>query len=214
MRRRTILGSVFSILALGVAVVFSGSARAQSVAQGYQATSQLSPGIIVQQDDKNPSQVEPLTSNNATKMLGVVVDANASPVSLSDDSAGLQVYVVTTGTYDVLVSNQNGVIHAGDYITISSLDGTGMKANTSSSTVLGKAANNFDGKTDVLNTTTLKKSSGGSVTVAIGRIPVAITIGRNPLLQSTLPDLPGFLARATENVANKPVNTAQAYLGL
>jgi hypothetical protein len=212
--RRTLLGSMLSLLAVVMAVAFGGHVDAQSVAQGYGASSQLSPGIIVQLDTANANNVEPLTSGNASKMFGVVIDANASPVSLSDGSTGTQVYVVTTGTYDVLVSNQNGVIRAGDYITISSLDGTGMKADTSSPLVLGKAADSFDGKTNVLNSTTLKNSNGGQVSIAIGRIPVEIAIGRNPLLESSLPNLPGFLSRATENVANKPVSTSRAYLGL
>src|SRR5580704_10247492 len=99
MFRRKMLGIVLSLLAIGLAIVCGGQVRAQSVAQGYGASSQLSPGIIVQLDTTNASQVEPLTSGNAAKMFGVVINANASPVSLSDGSTGTQVYVVTTGTY-------------------------------------------------------------------------------------------------------------------
>ena len=192
-----------------------GSARAQSVSQSYGADSQISPGIIVKLQDKDASKVEPLTEDSINKMLGVVVDANAAPVTLSNGTPkGIQVYVVTSGTFEVLVSNQNGVIHAGDYITISSLEGTGMKAGTAQTTVLGKATAGFDGKSGVLNTTTLKNSIGDQVNVAIGRIPVTVTVGRNPNLQINQPNLPGFLARASQNIANKPVSTARVYLSV
>ncbi len=50
--------------------------------------------------------------------------------------------------------------------------------------------------------------------MAIGQVPVAIDIGRNPLLQTTVANLPGFLQRASQSIANKPVNSIRVYLSL
>lgn len=204
---------------LGLLLVFSSTALAdtslsQSVTQGYGSTTTLQKGMIVMLDDKDPTKVDALTLATIAQMQGVVVSASDSAVSLSSNSNQQQVFVATFGLYDVLVSNQNGPIQTGDYITISSLGGVGMKADTNQSLVLGKAAANFEGTANVEGTATLTDSTGKHISVSLGRIPVQIGIAHNPLQQTLQNDLPGFLRRASQLIADKPVSSARVYLGM
>lgn len=185
---------------------------AQNVTQGYGSTSTLQNGLIVELNPSNSADVQPLTQSNAANMLGVTVGAGNSPVSLSNNSAAAQVYVATYGQYDVLVSNQNGAIKTGDFITISSLNGVGMKADATQTVIIGKALGNFDGSTNVVSTTSI-----GGQTVTLGYVQVNISVAHNPLYQkqtTTSAGVPSFLARAAQIVTNKPLGAARIYAGL
>lgn len=186
----------------------------QAVTQGYGSDTSLQNGMIVKLKDKDTSKVEPLTLATVTKMQGVVVAAADATVSLANDGNKGQVFVATFGHYDVLVSNQNGPIKAGDYITISALAGVGMKVDTSQPTVLGKATGDFSGSGKVAASAKLKDSTGKEVTVSLARIPVDISISHNPLQQTAADGLPSFLLNASSAVAGKPVSAARVYIAL
>lgn len=145
-------------------------------------------------------------------MFGVVVNPGDSPVTLSGNSSN-QAFVATSGNYDVLVGDQNGSIKTGDYVTISSLDGIGMKATSGDSYVLGRATGTFTGSGSTASTT-LKNSGGQSTTVHLGQVAVNIAIGRNPLAKNQQNNLPGFLRSAGQSVANKSVSTARLYISM
>lgn len=191
----------------------SGSTT-QAVTQGYGTDTPLQNGMIVKLQDKVATKVEPLTQATAPKMDGVVVAANDAAVTLSNNGNAGQVFVAKFGHFDVLVSNQNGPIKTGDYITISALAGVGMKVDTVQPTVLGRATANFDGTGNVAGTATIKDSTGKDVKLSLGRIPVDISVSFNPLQQSADKNLPGFLKNISSSIAQKPVSTARVYLGL
>lgn len=187
----------------------------QAVTQSYNADSSVQLGMIVQLKSGDASSVVPLTNLNLSAMLGAVVSPNAAAVTLTPQSTtGQQVLVATSGRYNVLVSNQNGAIKSGDYITISSVAGVGMKADVNETIVLGKAASAFNGTSNVSSTKTITNDKGQSTRVAIGTIPVDIAIGRNPLDSKDTDYVPSFLAKSAVTVANKPVSAARIYLGL
>ncbi len=198
-----------------VVLAINGQTNAQSAAvQAYSTTSPLQSGTIVQLDGHDSSSVEALTQSNVSDMFGVVVPANSSPITLSNpDATSTQAYVATSGSYNVLVSTQDGDIASGNYITISAIDGVGMKAGTTQPLVLGKALESFNGSNS-LSTASLKAASGTSVNVDIGSIPVAISVAHNPLMLNTTTNLPAFLQKATQAVTTKPVSTSKVYLGL
>jgi hypothetical protein len=208
LRRRWLVGLIVSCLLILPAL----SVTAQSVLQSYSTAAPLQFGLIVELESKSSGKVEPLAQTSATKMFGAVVNPNASPVSLSATTGSQQAYVATSGTYNVLVSNQDGSIAPGDYITISSLDGIGMKAGDNDSTVLGKATTIFNG-TNALSTAMLKNGSHPT-TVELGEVSVNIAVSRNPLQATSSPDLPSFLRSASQSFANRPVSTPRVYLGL
>ncbi len=185
------------------------------VTQSYNADANVQIGMIVKLKDKAQNSVAPLEYGNIKDMLGVVVPANNATIVLTpQDIKQQQVLVATSGTYNVLVSNQNGPIKVGDYVTISALDGVAMKASEIETQVLGKAAGIFSGNANVIGSVPLKSTLGRTTTVAVGRIPVVLTIAHNPLLQKSADYVPSFLAKAAVAIANKPVTAAKIYLSL
>ena len=208
-----LLASLGLLLAFPI-LVFAAAAVTQSVTQGYGSDTTLQQGMIVKLEDKDASKVEPLALATITKMQGVVVAPSDAAVTLSNTNSNGQVYVATSGEFDVLVSNQAGTIKNGDYITISSLAGVGMKADSTESIVLGRATAGFDGISNVQSSASLTNTKGQKVSVSIGRIPVNIGIASNPLQQSLNNNLPGFLKKASQQVANKPVSTVRVYISL
>lgn len=211
------------IVFVAVSILFSGSAiwafnlgrtTAQNVPQGYLSSQTLQPGLIVQLDPKNGSYIKPLTQANQTKMLGVVVTQNNTPLSLSNNSSQQQTYVASYGEYEVLVSTQNGPIKVGDYISVSAIGGVGMATDSSQQIVLGKAVQAFDGRANTVGSATLTNKLGQRQTVALGDVPVQIAIGRNPLYAKSPNGVPHVLASAAQIVTNQPVSALRIYAGL
>lgn len=215
LKRNHLVEKIFLLTGLVLFCVFVAKAVAQNVTQGYQSEATLQKGIIVQLKKGDGSKVEPLTQTSDAAMLGVVVSASDAPVSLSSNADTQQVFVANYGRYDVLVSNQNGSINSGDYITISSVNGVGMKAQAAQTVVLGKALASFDGQTKVESTANLVDSLGNKRSVTLGRIPVDISISRNPLFQpESPPGVPRILEKAAQIVTTRPVGAVRIYASL
>lgn len=186
----------------------------QAVVQSYKAGASLQNGMVVRLDSKDQATVDPATLADIQKMAGVVVAPSDAAVSLSSTTnANQQVFVATSGRYNVLVSNQNGAINIGDYVTVSSLDGVAMKADSSESQVLGKAVAAFDGEHNVSGTTNIRNQNGKAETVTLGRIPVDITVALNPYAVN-VSNVPGFLQKAGSLVTDKPVSSWRLWGGL
>lgn len=189
-------------------------ASAQSFIQSYNTSAPIQQGIIVQLE-QNPSKVLPASQNNAYKTFGVVVDSSDAPVSFSNpNSQSSQVFVTSSGHYNVLVSDQNGPINSGNYITLSSVDGVGMNDNSSEPIVVGQAITSFSGGSNTVGTDSLKNSSGGTQAVHLGIIQANISIAKNPLIASPKSSVPGVLQRFTVGVAGKEDPAWRIYLGL
>ncbi|MCL4357777.1 hypothetical protein M1512_02685 [Patescibacteria group bacterium] len=207
-----------TLLVFGSMLVSIGvHAATQLVAQGYTSTSPLQPGMIVRLDPSHTGQVEALDLSHVKQMLGVVVLGSSAPLTISSSTLSAnaqQVYVSNTGEHQVLVTTQNGPIAPGDYITVSSLSGLGMLANSNESMVLGQAVSGFNGSSGVIDTSTLTGSGGRKQTVAIGSIPVDINIKSNPLVQVATKGVPVVLSQLTHFATNKSVSADRVYLGL
>ncbi|HEX8226809.1 MAG TPA: hypothetical protein VF572_02980 [Candidatus Saccharimonadales bacterium] len=213
----SLLVSIFLLIFVPVLLIFTAPADAQAVTQAYSSDNPLQRGMIVRITEKDKNKVEALSDKAATKMEGIIVAANDSPVTLSsEDVSKQQVFVAKTGKYNLLVGNQNGPIKVNDLLTISSLAGIAMKADTKQPVVVGKALAAFDGKTSVSGSTTVKDSAGRSITVAIGLLPVDINISRNPLEKQTESRIPGvgFLQSGARAIVNKTVDPARLYISL
>lgn len=211
-----LLSTIFTVLVLTI-VLSPLSALAvtqnQIAAQGYTAGSNLQPGMIVEVDKTDSNKVDALDLANISKMLGVVISANQAALTISQTGSSQEVYVTNYGVHNVLVSNQNGLIKAGDYVSISDLSGIGMKANDTESLALGLAAGSFDGVHQVLSTSPLASKSGQKETVAIGSIPVDINIAANPLAEGTK-GVPAFLGKIVKFTTNKAVSATRVYLAM
>jgi len=196
-------------LALLITIKLTGTLSAQSVTRAYGSDQTLQRGMIVGLNKTNTDKVEPIDIGRLTSILGVVVNANDSPITISDDTK--HIFVTTSGQYDVLVSDQEGPISQSDYITLSALGGVGMKATEEQTNIVGRAAGSFDGKSNVLGTSVLKDSRGVEKTVRIARIKVEINIAKNPLSKTT-DQTPAILSNAGKAIAGKSVSAVRLYL--
>jgi hypothetical protein len=188
----------------------------QQVIRSYPAAKPVKIGMLVQLGGKNKKTPEVLavSQKNITKAYGVVVRPNDATFALKQTSKSQQVYVASNGKFRVLVCDQNGPVRSGDYITVSSLAGIGMRAGTGQSIVVGKALGTFDGS-HAIGQETLQDNSGAKKTVNIGYVNAAVAIAHNPLEQAKSPSyLPGFLVKASRSVANKHVDAARIYISL
>lgn len=183
----------------------------QSVAQSYQAEQDLQQGLLVRVDPDDTQKVLPSSYEKATQTFGVVVGFNATPVSLSQENASTQVYVITSGRYPVFVSTQNGVIAAGDLLAPSAIDGVAMKADDQVSTVIGRAVSAFDGKANVVSNTQLKTASGKQKNAQLGLITVDLAIGNNPDLAGQNNGVPQVFQSIARAIAGDAITPAQLY---
>ena len=193
----------------------SSSNDISSVApQSYGADASVLPGMIVEAKTKDQTAVTPATAQDVRKMLGVVVPSGAAAITLTPPTtSSQQVLVASSGRYSMLVSSQDGPISSGDYLTISALSGIGMKAGSSQPVVIGRAAGSFDGKSNVIDTTKLNNSLGGTTVVSIGTVPVDIHVAANPL-SGNGSGASSFLVKLANSITNKKVNPVRVYLSV
>lgn len=203
------LGLVVSIALPTVAANYGGGSVAS-----YAAEQPIDKGTIVVLTGKDSNQVKVATQADVANMFGVVVDKAQLPFSVTNENIQNETFVAVSGTYNVLVTNQEGSIASGDYLTLSSIHGTAMKAGEKEVTVFGRANSSFNDSSVSLGTTTLKDSSGGTKTVKLGSIPVTIDIKNNPNHKSTDVNAPEFLKRVGEAIADKEVSPIRIYLGV
>ena len=183
--------------------------------QGYAADAPIDIGTIVRLNGKNANRVAVASQAELQNMFGVVVDRSQLPITLSNGGIDNETFVAVSGTYQVLVSTQGGVIANGDYVTLSSINGVAMKASTEQKTVFGRANASFDGKGVNLGTTGLKDTSGKeNKKVTLGSIPVTIDIRRNPNEKSTKTQVPELLERIGQAIAEKEVSPIRIYLSM
>jgi hypothetical protein len=199
------------VLLNGVAVIASADSTA-SITQSYTSTSSVIPGMLVQVVPKTTDTVEPLSDKNIKKLLGVVVPVNDAPIVLNSGTVtNQQVLVADNSRYNLLVSSQGGAIKAGDYLTVSTIAGIGMKAGTTQPEIIGQALAAFSGS-NALGQVALKSSTGAKANAAVGSILVNIQLAPNPYYTKAASKLPAFLSKAANGIANKSVNPVRVYL--
>ena len=185
-----------------VLVLVSGNALADTIVRGFNGQGKIDPGSVVAlvASDKNTDELAP--SGDPTRIYGVVVEQSAAPVTVQQ--SGQNVFVATSGAYPVLVSTENGSIAAGDYLSMSSSDGIAARIK-GQTYVVGRAAQNFDGKTGSVGS-----GKDGSV---VGKISVQVAPGKNPLLREDTA-VPTVLRKLGESIAGKPLSASRIYAAL
>ncbi|MEX2006865.1 MAG: hypothetical protein WD877_01715 [Candidatus Saccharimonadales bacterium] len=169
----------------------------ETFVQGYQGRGDLQTGMIAAVTTNDATTVEAAPASNPSRVHGVVVEAERSSAYISGQDR--QVLVATGGTYPILVSDEKGTIKAGDYITISSIDGVGANAGRLAVSVVGRALQDFDGRQDVLT-----RSDNWN----IGRVNADISIAKNPASQSNVPSV---LADISQQIAGKNISPLRVY---
>lgn len=196
-----------------IATIAGGAAdQAASITQTYNAPESVLPGMLVAPDVSAQTTVTALTKDNLPHMLGVVVAPNDAPLVLSSSATGSQqVLVANSGRYNILISNQNGAIKVGDYLTISNVAGIAMKADASEPEIVGQALSSFNGSSGVIGSVPLK-SGKRQITVGIGSVQAIVHLISNPAYVRSTSHLPAWLGSAAKTVTNKPISAARIYL--
>lgn len=213
---RLILGATLvAMITVGAVTPVKAAEYGGGSVQGYAAAQPIDYGTIVELEGGDKQQVKAATQAELQNMFGVAVDPQQIPVRISKGNVKNETYVAVSGTYNVLVSTQGGEIKSGDYITLSSINGIGMKAGTEEATVFGRAVADFDGKSVTRGSTKIQDVDGNVLTtVQLGSVPVTIEIQRNPNEKSTKARVPEALERLGQAIAEKEVSAIRIYISL
>ncbi|HSX06866.1 MAG TPA: hypothetical protein VLG92_04040 [Candidatus Saccharimonadia bacterium] len=167
-------------------------AAAGSIAQDYRTTdSGIAPGALV---SLTSNKLVVLASTAKATLIGV---ATSQPALELSDSAANNVHVAVSGSAQVLVSDVNGTIKAGDRITVSPFNGVGMKA-TDPSIIVGIAQSGLQG-TNLTNQKVTDKY-GKASTIHIGLLPV--TVGVTYYTAADQSGVSAFVPIFLQNLAN------------
>lgn len=170
-----------SLLGVFLLVIFSPvSAATANISKSYGYASPIMKDSLVSVDPSNPSDVIPANTNNQKELIGIAVENADSLIAINPGKDKVQ--VASTGSAVLLVSNINGNIQPGYQVSVSPLDGIGMKASAGSE-VIGIAQKAFSPNSPNTSKKTLKQINGNNSTVYIGYIPVAIQIGQASVTQ-------------------------------
>jgi hypothetical protein len=177
----------------------SFAASSQTIAQGFRVkdSSHTLPGTLVSTSASDSAIVELATAARTPQLVGVV---DASPLlTISADDTTAQ--VVVSGTVNVLVSDINGPIGAGDKITASPIAGVGMRA-TGNGQVAGIAQALF--KPADSQPRTVKDVHGKSHIVHVGFIPMRVGVAYYQAPGSSL--LPPFIQQLANTIVGRSVS--------
>lgn len=201
---RRLLSVLFIISSFAASLIIATYAGAASlISQSYSTTDDLALASLVSLKDNSSDEVIAANHTNVDNLLGIVVTPNSSSLSLTSSSDN-QVQVATSGTLQVLVSDINGTIERGDYITASPITGVGMKA-TDNARIIGVAQGKIEGST----TEAIKDGSGKEQMVTIGEVPVLVNVSsyfkqpEKTLIPSSIQNLAN--AFAGRNVSSLPI---------
>jgi hypothetical protein len=144
-----------------------------TISQSYSTSEKLPVGSIVSLQRNSTDQVLASASSNVDSILGVVINADNSLLSLSNGEDN-QVQVATSGIMQVLVSDINGTIYRGDHITASPLGGVGMKA-TGNVRIVGIAQSDLASSSGNQQSSYTDKD-GKKHSITLGEVPVLVNV--------------------------------------
>ncbi|MDB5183106.1 MAG: rane protein of unknown function [Candidatus Saccharibacteria bacterium] len=185
----------------GVLLAPSVASAVTLISQGYSTDAVLPAGAIVSLKKDSITDVTSATVSNVASTLGVVIGDGSSQLSISSVGKD-QVQIATSGIEQVLVSDMNGTIAAGDQITASPISGVGMKA-TASAKVVGVAQDAFPNST--AQKEDYKDKSGQTHSAKLGQVAVLVNVAyyyKQPdktIIPSTIQNLANALAGKTVN---------------
>ena len=188
-QRFLIVSALFSVIFPVVTSPYVGAAVL--ISQSYTTDQTLAVDSLVSLKDNSADAVISASHTNADNLLGVVISAGSSSLSLTNNLSN-QVQVATSGTLHVLVSDINGTVARGDFITASPISGVGMKA-TDNARIVGVAQGTVEGG----SSQTIKDDQGKDKIVKVGEVAVLVNVSS----YFKQPDKT-LIPSAVQNVAN------------
>ncbi len=163
------VGAILLLLSLSPA-----NASSANISHSYSSNVTIVPGSLVSLNPARTDYVEESNTDNGEGLLGVAVTVNDS--LLAEDSNPDSIQVATSGTVNTLVSTINGPIHVGDQISVSPINGLGMKSSPDEE-VIGLAQTSLNSNTAGVTPHNIINKAGKSVKVYVGYIRLGISIG-------------------------------------
>lgn len=177
--------------------IYADNTHLQSadVAENYISSQNLEPGDIVMPEGKDNDQ-SIIKTPDAYQFRTIGIISTKPGITLNSDVKTDSEHpylfpLALSGRVPVKVNTENGEIHAGDFITSSSIPGVGMKA-TRSGMVVGKALENYS----------------VSDTRAINKIMIFV----NPTFYNALADATGYNQEYNQKDNNSVISNIQAGL--
>jgi hypothetical protein len=167
--------AVFAVISLLTCLTLTTPHKAQAVttlSQGYTTSDPVAIGSFVSLVQGTTDKVKASDTSNIDSLLGIVITANNALLSVNNGTES-QIQVATSGVAPILVSDVNGDIKKGDYITASPLKGVGMKATTSTKS-MGIAQDDLTAKNSTK--TQVDEKGVGKKEVKLGQIPLLISV--------------------------------------
>lgn len=207
-----IVGASLAVVLFFGLLPAGASAEGGAISQAYQTNaSSITGGALVSLVNTGSNQVVPATSSNVSNLVGIAAE---KPVLELSGSGSSSVQVVVGGSAQVLVSDANGAVSAGDKITISPLAGIGMKA-TGASEIVGTAQKSLSSVKTIVERA--KGTSGQPVTVHVGLVPVAVNVVYYSAAAaggSVSAFVPPFLQDLANAIAGKQVSPLRVLIGV
>jgi hypothetical protein len=202
-----------SLCALLVVLFFvtrttGANVQAAAIAQGFQTDETgVADGALMSLKPGNAGKVEFANLERAEQLVGVVGEKPL--IQFTEDNNSIQ--IVTSGVTPVLVSNLEGDIVTGDKITVSPINGVGMKAG-SSGMIVGTAQADFK---DMETTEHFITDIDGKVhTIRMGLLPVQVNVTFFAATGERSNYLPAFLQDIANTVAGRQVSSARVLIAL
>jgi hypothetical protein len=177
MQRKTIptrfslaLTSFAVLLTLAILSPVPALALSTYIAESYTSEEALPMSAIVSLKENSSDSVVTTNTGNVDTMIGVVIDRSDASISVSNGK-DKQVQVAKNGTLQVLVSDINGTVEQGDYVTGSPINGVGMRA-TGSTKVIGIAQNSLTNGV----AQKIKGNDGVEQNVKVGTVTILVSV--------------------------------------
>lgn len=180
---------------------------ATSIGEEFVSVEAYAKGTVVSLDKENPENITLANTTNSDYLLGPIVDSGDNSVTFA--KAGEVVTVALSGDVSVLVSDVNGVIKKGDFISASWLEGIGMKSvEENNQKLLGVALEDFNTDSSV-NYGAVDTPMGQKI-AKVGSISVRLFDKEGPLAGETSSEgVEGWL----EKIAGKKVSFSKIMAG-
>lgn len=161
-------------LPIFLAFIVIGQVAAATLTQDYSTKQKIPRGSIVSLGSQT-GEVVLASSDNITNLYGVAVKGGDLSFNQASNTGSETVPVASGGVVDVLVSDNNGEIKAGDPITVDNVAGIGQKATDS-----GKIVGIAQSPLNVLDNNAKQVSIGDNgsnknITISTIQIKVGVT---------------------------------------
>lgn len=195
---KTVFKSTAALL-IFTTLSFAASAYAiTTLSETYTSSGNLVAGSLVSLNKNSEDHVTASSTDNANNLFGVVINNGNSLLTLGTGTSN-QVQVATSGVEEVLVSDINGPVSAGDPITASPIAGVGMTA-TQNVRIIGIAQSDLKGTEQ-----SYKDKNGKTGSAHIGTIPVNVNVSYF-YKQPDKTVIPSALQNLANSLAGKKVN--------